>query len=303
MVVRGSGAVLRRLETTFTGRCVTAFLEQRGVDRAMAVSAQSFTALIPLLLLASLLAPGDDGSLVADGVIERFRLSGAAAEDVRQVFAVAGDAGTGALSVVLLVFSGVSLARRLQRLYEQAWRLPARAGLRASVDALLGIAALVLTILLLSFLHGVAAPGAVPRVLGWTGHVLAGCLLWAAIPWLLLGGRLPWRRLLPTGVLAAVCSAAYALATAVYMPLLMESYSRRYGLFGVTLALVGWLLCVAVIIVVTTIVGAELDRAPEPWARRLRAALGPATDPAGGPGPGRPASSSEEDAARARPGV
>ncbi|MGY1729053.1 YhjD/YihY/BrkB family envelope integrity protein [Geodermatophilus sp. SYSU D01062] len=280
MVVRGSGVVLRRLESTFTGRCVAAFLDQRGVDRAMAVSAQAFTALIPLLLLVSLLAPGDDGPLVAEIVIDRFRLTGTAAADVEQLFAAAGDAGVGVLSVVLLVFSGVSLARRLQRMYEQAWRLPPRAGLRGSVDALLGIAALLLEIVLLSFLHGLVAPGAVPRVLGWTGHLLANWLLWTSIPWLLLGGRLAWRRLLPTGALAAVCSALYAVATAVYMPLLMESYSRRYGLFGVTLALVGWLLCTAVIAVVTTIAGAELDRAPEAWAVRLRGRLGLATAPA-----------------------
>jgi membrane protein len=60
----------------------------------------------------------------------------------------------------------------------------------------------------------------------------------------------------------------------------MESYSRRYGLFGVTLALVGWLLCVSLIVVVATIVAAEFDRAPEPWARRLRSRLGLATGPA-----------------------
>ncbi|MGY1782214.1 YhjD/YihY/BrkB family envelope integrity protein [Geodermatophilus sp. SYSU D01036] len=286
MAAHGVGGVARRLGTTFTGRCVAAFLVQRGIDRAMAVSAQALTALIPLLLLLSLLTPAGDASLVADVVIDRFRLTGTAAADVEQLFAVTGDAGTGVLSVVLLVFSCVSLARRLQRMYEQSWRLPPRAGLRGSADALLGIAALVLVIVLLSFLHGLAAPGAVPRVLGWTGHLLASWLLWTAIPWLLLGRRLAWRRLLPTGALMALGTAVYGLATAVYMPLLVESYSRRYGLFGVTLALVGWLLCVSVIVVVTTIVAAEFDRAPEPGARRLRARLGLATDAAATRPPG-----------------
>ena len=50
----------------------------------------------------------------------------------------------------------------------------------------------------------------------------------------------------------------------------MTSYSERYGLFGVTIALVGWLLCISFIIVGTTVVAAELDRAPESWATRLR---------------------------------
>ena len=54
----------------------------------------------------------------------------------------------------------------------------------------------------------------------------------------------------------------------------MESYSERYGLFGVTLALVGWLLTVSLIIVASTVVAAELDRAEEPWARRVRSRFG-----------------------------
>ena len=54
----------------------------------------------------------------------------------------------------------------------------------------------------------------------------------------------------------------------------MESYSARYGLFGVTIALVGWLLCIAVLVVASTVVAAELDCAPERWAQRFRALVG-----------------------------
>jgi membrane protein len=94
------------------------------------------------------------------------------------------------------------------------------------------------------------------------------------VPWLLLDRRIPWRRLLPAGALAAVCVSVYGIATTIYMPRLMETYSRRYGLFGVTLSLVGWLLCIAVIVVAATVVAAEFDRAQEPWARRLRIRFG-----------------------------
>ena len=54
------------------------------------------------------------------------------------------------------------------------------------------------------------------------------------------------------------------------MPRLMTSYSERYGLFGVTIALVGWLLCISFILVASTVVAGELDRAPEAWATRIR---------------------------------
>ena len=49
------------------------------------------------------------------------------------------------------------------------------------------------------------------------------------------------------------------------MPRLLETYSRRYGLFGVTLALVGWLLAIAFTVVAATTVATEFDRAPDPW--------------------------------------
>ena len=57
------------------------------------------------------------------------------------------------------------------------------------------------------------------------------------------------------------------------MPQLFETYSLRYGLFGVTLALVGWLLCISVIVVAATVVAAQFDRDDDPWAR-LRASSG-----------------------------
>jgi membrane protein len=84
-------------------------------------------------------------------------------------------------------------------------------------------------------------------------------------------------------VLTTVGASIYGVATTIYMPRLMESNSERYGLFGVTISLVGWLLCMALIVVAATVVAVEFDRAQEHWARRLRARLGltPAARPAG----------------------
>jgi membrane protein len=74
-------------------------------------------------------------------------------------------------------------------------------------------------------------------------------------------------------VLTAACTALYGVATTVYMPQLFETYSQRYGLFGVTLALVGWLLCISFIVVAATVVAAQFDRDDDPWARRMRVRL------------------------------
>jgi membrane protein len=265
---------LRRWESTFPVRCIGSFLNLQGIDRAMAIAAQAFTALIPLLLVVSALYPSDSRDLVSDAIIAKFDLRGSSADAVRQLFDTPGDSSIGILSIVLLVFSGVSLTRRLQRMYLQAWRLPPMPGIRASANAAFGLGVLVLEIVLLSLVRSLVERLPFQWTTGAPVAVLASVLLWTSIPWLLLDRRVRWRRLLPGGVLTALCTSVYGVATTIYMPRLMASNSERYGLFGVTLSLVGWLLCIAIVVVAVTAIVTEFDRAPEPWARRVRARLG-----------------------------
>jgi len=270
----------RRWETSFPARCVGAFLGLQGIDRATALAAQAFTALIPLLLLVSALAPADRSDLVSAAIIGKFGLEGSAADAVQTLFERPGDAAIGVLSVVLLLVSGVSLTRRLQRMYLQAWQLERLPGVRGSFNAAVGLVALLLEIVLLALARRLFRALPLDWVLGGSLSVLASVALWTSIPWLLLDRRMPFRRLLLGGVLAAVGTAGYGVASIVYMPGLMERYSLRYGLFGVCVALVGWLLASALILIAATVIAAEFDRAPEPWARRLRAWVGVQGEPA-----------------------
>jgi uncharacterized BrkB/YihY/UPF0761 family membrane protein len=274
MQARLDRRAFHRWDATFPGRCVGSFLSLQGLDRATAIAAQAFTALIPLLLLVSALAPSDRRDLVSDAIINRFGLAGSAAEAVDTLFARPGAASIGILSVVLLVFSGVSFTRRLQRMYLQAWRLEPIRGVRGSLNATVGLAALLLEIGLLSLARRLVEGLPLGWVVGGPLSVLASLVLWTSVPWLLLDRRIAWRRMLPAGALTAVAASLYGVASTVYMPRLMESYSDRYGLFGVTVALVGWLLCISLIVVATTVVAAEFDRAQESWARHLRDRLG-----------------------------
>ena len=114
MTVHDLRTFTRRLETTFLGRSVRQFIALQGIDRAVVLSSQAFTALIPLLLLVSALAPADKGDVVAAAIVRRFELGGESADAVNQLFAHPGGGSIGLLSVFLLLFSGISLARRLQ---------------------------------------------------------------------------------------------------------------------------------------------------------------------------------------------
>jgi uncharacterized BrkB/YihY/UPF0761 family membrane protein len=267
--------IARRLEHTFPGRCAGSFLALRGIDRAMVIASQALTALIPLLLLVSTLAPANRRDVVAQGLVRRFELSGNAAEAVSEVFArPAGGSSIGVLSVAILVFSAMSLARRVQRLYQDAWQLAPLGGVRGRLTTFVGLGALLLQIALLYLARSAVRAMPMDRLLSVTASTVIGVVLWICVPWLLLDGRVHWRRLVPSGVLVSVCSAFYSSASTIYMPRMMETNSERYGLFGVTLALVGWLLCISLILVIATVVGAEFDRSQGRLARRVRSWLG-----------------------------
>ena len=283
------GRLMARLGESFPGRCARSFLELQGIDRAMAIAAQAFTALVPLLLLTSELSGRGQGNAAADAIVRRFHLTGESASAVQQFFASPGGGSIGVLSAVLLVFSGVSFTRRVQRMYQDAWRLPPRAGVRGSLNALFGLAALVLEIYLLSAVLSLLRGWSFGPVVTWPLSVMTSLVLWTSVPWLLLDRRIHWRRLLPAGALTGLCAALYSVATSIYMPRLVDSYFRRYGLFGLTLALIGWLVATSLIVVAATAVAAEFDRSEEPWARRLRERIAgrnrslPDADPGGLP--------------------
>ena len=122
---------------------------------------------------------------------------------------------------------------------------------------MLGLGALLVGIALLYHTRSLARALPFHWVLGMPVSVCAGIAIWTSMPWLLLNRRIPWQRLLPVGVLAGTAATLYSVATTVYMQRLMTSYSQRYGLFGVTVALVGWLLCIAFIVVATAVVGSR----------------------------------------------
>ena len=172
----------RRLEATFGARSLRRFIALQGLDRAVVLSSQAFTALIPLLLLVAALGTGHRDDVVATAIIRRFELAGESADSVDQLFAHSGDNSTGLLSVFLLLFAGISLARRLQRMYQQAWELDAPPGVGRAVNAALGLAVLVLGIGLLYLARTLVGSLPAGKVLVAPVSVVASLLVWTLVP-------------------------------------------------------------------------------------------------------------------------
>ena len=80
---------------------------------------------------------------------------------------------------------------------------------------------------------------------------------------MLLGGRVPWHRLVPSALLVAIGLAVLTAASVLYMPETIERSAESYGLIGVTFAFVTWLFVAALVIIAAGVIGAEAsDRPP-----------------------------------------
>ena len=249
--------VVAFLDRSFVGRCIYRFIELESVDRALALSSRAFVALIPLAMVASALSPA--GEDFGERVVDRFALEGAAAEAMRQLFATPSDV-RGAVSVVgvvALIITSLSLARMMQRTFERIWRLPTE-GPRGILRSLAWIGAFALWIAVVvpirSALQDLDIPG-----LGVTVTVLSSTVLWVWTPYVLLGGRIPWRRLVPSAIVTGVALSALTAASVLYLPHTIERAAELYGLIGVTFTFITWLFTVSLVIIGAAVVGAELE--------------------------------------------
>jgi membrane protein len=230
------------------------------LERSLALGAQAFGALIPLLIVLETAEPGD--ASIADDLIRRFGLTGAAADTLRAAFATPTDEATiSALGALVLVVSALSFTRRLQRLYEESWRLPPR-GLRGTGWGLAWIGCfslyMVLHPLLDSLVHGLSG-----LVLSLGGALLVGLFT----PYLLLGRRIPGRRLLPQAALTAAGTTALGIWSAIYMPHAVGSSAAHYGSIGVAFAMLTWLWGFGIVLVCAAVYGSPQMQ----WRQERRA--------------------------------
>jgi uncharacterized BrkB/YihY/UPF0761 family membrane protein len=258
---RGAG-LLARAEVSLPVRCLVRFRVINGRDRALVLGGQAFTTIIPLLIVLAAAAPRKDPTALADGLATRFRVTGASAEAIRALFERPPGA-TGAITltgVAVLLFALLSLTRSLQRAYEAAWQLPAM-GVRGTLNGVTGIGLLISSFLVLSLLVGLLRHVPAGSVLAFVLRVVTSTAVWLLLQSLLLSRRVPIRRLLAGSIVAGAGSAVLSVYSALWMPRLIESNAGRYGIIGVTFAMLTWLIVVGFAVVVVAVMSAELGGA------------------------------------------
>jgi membrane protein len=245
-------------------RSIRLYAEMDGVDRAMALAAQAFTALIPLVIVVAVATEGGHGKTVADQIVNRFGLTGSTATAVRQALPTSGAVqnGLSIFSILVLVISALSFTRALQRLYERAWGLEARS-FRDTAWGIVWLGTFGLYSILHPLLHG-----HISGSLGLGASLVGGTIFWLITPYVILARRLPWRRLVPQAVLTAIGMAIVRAGSAIYMPHALASSAREFGTIGCAFTLVTWLFASALVLTGAAAIGASLSQTVPPIADR-----------------------------------
>src|SRR6478609_9612607 len=236
------------------------FVAVQGIDRAMAIAAQSYSAFLPLVIVYSSTLPRGENEDFADVIVHRFELQGATAESVRQAFAPSGavESSLTVLGVVLLLVSTLSFTRGLQRMYEGAFGLPTL-GMRNTPRALTW---LLVIGAVLAVRPIVTAPFSGVLLVAVT--LAMSTLVWLITPYLLLGRRVRPLRLLPSAALTAVGMAGVGVWSVLFMPHQLATSAAQYGVIGIGFAMLTWFVAVAAVVVVATTGGATIA---ERWIR------------------------------------
>jgi uncharacterized BrkB/YihY/UPF0761 family membrane protein len=247
------------LRPEFVLRVVNRFQKVAGFDRAIALASSTLTAIIPLAMIATALAPQLGGKDTADRIIERYDLTGGGAEAVHDIFAQPTGTNTslGLIGFFFLMIAILSFTRAVQRLFEQAWELRPLS-VRNTLNGLLWVLGLALYVALSGFLRAVIPHGELEITaslvivplsvvfLIWTGSILSA-------------KRIAPGDLVPFAVVASVATALYSVGAQVYLPHLFSTYATRYGVIGAVFAMISALFCIMLIMVASAAVGREIQ--------------------------------------------
>lgn len=258
--------LLAWVERSYPYAVVRRFFELELLDRSFALAAQVFVALLPIVIVVVSLFTADGSQLVAQQIIDRFGLAGAATVAVRDLFGTpGGEMAISWLAIIISFLSAFSLSRRLARTYAAMFRMPPLPRSK-SWHGLVWIALQIVVLLGTSYLRdvyrtygiGLSLAAVVGLLAFWFSADIAG--------YRLLVPTLPRRTLVPAAICSVVGRIGLSVWAGIYMPATLSNQAVQFGPLGVTFSLFTFFLAgVMVLLVAPLLVVVWQDRrlAPE----------------------------------------
>lgn len=228
--------------------------EMELMHRAMGFAALGFLTLVPLLVVVAAAAPGS-GSGFGRWLGQALGVTEFSRERVEMLFGAADLAleRTTAFGLAALAVFGLTFGSAVQTGYEKVWDLPT-ARWHTMWRHVVWLALLVCYLGLLVLIPA-PSDDASGTILGTTGDLIGTCLFFWTSQWILLGGRVRWRALLP----GAACTSLGLLGLRVFSQLvfspLIASNAVTYGPFGTLLVVQSWLVGVGFVVYGGALVG------------------------------------------------
>ncbi|WP_078491874.1 YhjD/YihY/BrkB family envelope integrity protein [Streptomyces yerevanensis] len=255
---RGLGPRWRELGRFLHTKWVRVWRRGREVElmhRAMGFAALGLVTIAPLLIVVAAAAPLQERGF-ALWVVDGMGLSGRPADAVQNVFSAPRKvlSTTSVLSVVLLALFGVPFAGSVQTGYEKVWDLAAG---RWHTVWRRAVWLAALTVYLFAEAQSGAALGSGTLRssirIGLSG--LFGVLFFWWGQRFLLGGRVPWRALLPGAIATMVgLGGLRVFSSLVFSPLIVTN-AVSYGAVGTVLIVTSWLVGVGFVVLGGALIG------------------------------------------------
>jgi membrane protein len=246
--------VLRMITTT-----IRDFRDLEVLDRAMTLAAQAFTSIFPLIIAIAAVRPGQSDSL-GDDLADILSSPEASRRVLEQ--ALPGEPRTigafGLLGLLIVLVSATSFSRALARMYARIWQVTPPRRLRGAWRWVAALTAIATALVVLGLLQRLWQHVPYDNLLDALSSFALSTVIWVWAPWVLLGGQVAWRRLLPGGVLMGVGTGLISIGTDVYLPRALTSAARQYGALGIAFTYISWLFVVMTVLIGTTLVGAVI---------------------------------------------
>jgi membrane protein len=266
-------------------RLATRFVRLELFDRSMTVAAQVFTSVFPILIMTAVFLGSRYGTAIADAI----EVPEETEDILQEALANTGSSAFGIVGTLVILISATSLSRALTRAFAAIWGVGRpRTGVILAwrwLGVVLIVAGYVVLIRWITrAIDGLSGA----NLWSWLVPLTLDTAIATLVPFLLLAGQLPARRLLPGAFVFGLIMLALRPTSKAFLPHALDVSADRFGTIGVAFTYIAWLYALAFCFLGAALIG-QVITTDDGWLGRLIRGLEnepePIVSPSEAPGP------------------